>query len=197
MTNYCKPGERVRLLYAFSGDSVGKTIFFQDSISVTVTQGLDGFDNINPGGFRIFWDDPNPNVSQVRAGSEIVLAFYTRRATEQWKYWADTIVFLKCDGTTALGTIAFNQQPYIDNSRRCVGSIPSAIYTLTVKSLGGVQLFSVSGKSSVNYSVVCGDECPPGFCKCPTTNYPGYCCLPCAQVAAELAAIVSIARSKR
>lgn len=37
-----------------------------------------------------------------------------------------------------------------------------------------------------DYQVGCGDDCPPGTCKCPTDSYPGYCCLDCKAVAARL-----------
>jgi hypothetical protein len=37
------------------------------------------------------------------------------------------------------------------------------------------------------YTVQCNDECPEGYLKCPTTNYPGYCCIPCSEIRAELA----------
>lgn len=29
--------------------------------------------------------------------------------------------------------------------------------------------------------VSCGDECPEGYCKCPTLKYPGYCCCKCSK----------------
>lgn len=40
-----------------------------------------------------------------------------------------------------------------------------------------------------SFTVSCGDECPEGYCKCASTNYPGYCCLPCSEVKSGLLAI--------
>lgn len=37
-----------------------------------------------------------------------------------------------------------------------------------------------------NYQVSCDDECPPGYCKCPSDKYPGYCCLDCKAVASRI-----------
>lgn len=52
----------------------------------------------------------------------------------------------------------------------------------------GNLLLSRSGKSPCNVTVSCGDDCPPGYCKCTTTNYPGYCCIPCKEIKAQLIA---------
>lgn len=43
----------------------------------------------------------------------------------------------------------------------------------------GNLIFQETGKCPISYSVTCGEECPPGTTKCLSTNYPGYCCLPC------------------
>lgn len=41
-----------------------------------------------------------------------------------------------------------------------------------------------------SYNVSC-DSCPPGTLKCFSTNYPGYCCLPCSPVAADIKGIAN------
>lgn len=38
------------------------------------------------------------------------------------------------------------------------------------------------------YEVACNDECPEGYCKCASTNYPGYCCIPSNKIKAQLIA---------
>jgi len=45
------------------------------------------------------------------------------------------------------------------------------------------------------YAVTCNDDCPEGTSKCFSTNYPGYCCLPCNEIKAEIRAITSHVRS--
>lgn len=45
------------------------------------------------------------------------------------------------------------------------------------------------------FTVACEGECPEGFIKCGTSNYPGYYCLPCSEIKAELiAARIAIRR---
>ena len=56
-------------------------------------------------------------------------------------------------------------------------------------------IFADKGKCPINFSVTCGDECPPGTTKCLKSDYPGYCCLPCAPIAAEIKALASQIRS--
>ncbi len=66
----------------------------------------------------------------------------------------------------------------------------------TIKVIHNQQtLFSVSGSSPCSFTVACDDECPPGTTKCLTTNYPGYCCLPCKEIASEINAIANLVRS--
>ncbi|WP_218964710.1 hypothetical protein [Nostoc linckia] len=53
----------------------------------------------------------------------------------------------------------------------------------------GVDFYDYVAGDDGNYKVSCGDECPEGFCKCPSPEYPGYCCLDCTATAASIHAI--------
>lgn len=57
------------------------------------------------------------------------------------------------------------------------------------------RLFKYEGECPVTYSVVCDSDCPPGTIKCLSTNYPGYCCIPCSEIKNEIKAIASQVRS--
>lgn len=57
--------------------------------------------------------------------------------------------------------------------------------------VNGGGLFRSNIRCPGDYKVACGDECPPGMCKCPIPQYPGYCCLDCAQVAARINNLVT------
>ena len=46
----------------------------------------------------------------------------------------------------------------------------------------GKTIFTVSGQSPCTFSVTCGDECPPDFCKVNCPAYPGYCCINCKKM---------------
>lgn len=52
--------------------------------------------------------------------------------------------------------------------------------SITIKDSTGATVFSRSGDCPVSFTVSCGDECPEGYCKCPTLKYPGYCCCKCS-----------------
>lgn len=49
--------------------------------------------------------------------------------------------------------------------------------------------FKDTGLSPVDYTVACGDDCPPGHLKCNSTNYPGYCCISCSSIASRINSI--------
>ncbi|KJH71230.1 hypothetical protein [Aliterella atlantica] len=66
-------------------------------------------------------------------------------------------------------------------------------YTFIVTDNKGSTLTRIY-QSSPQYTVTCDDECPPGTTKCLSTNYPGYCCLPCKEIAGEIKAIASQVR---
>lgn len=56
-------------------------------------------------------------------------------------------------------------------------------------------IFKDTGKCPVTYEVVCDSDCPTGTVKCKSTNYPGYCCLPCSEIKNQIKAIASQVRS--
>ena len=56
------------------------------------------------------------------------------------------------------------------------------------------RIYYDEGECPTAYNVICGDECPSGTTKCFSTNYPGYCCLPCSEIKAEIKAILSQVR---
>lgn len=62
-------------------------------------------------------------------------------------------------------------------------------------SYNGQLIHSDRGNCPIPFEVICGEQCPEGYLKCASTNYPGYCCLPCAPIAAEIKAITSQVRS--
>lgn len=49
--------------------------------------------------------------------------------------------------------------------------------------------FEDKGSCPCIYKVTCGDECPPGQTKVDQPGYPGYCCMDCKALAAQLQTI--------
>ena len=77
---------------------------------------------------------------------------------------------------------------YFNNYGSCTYRVyfkNSLSYLLEINDLTG-KIFSKTYKEEPRYEVACDDECPPGYCKCPTIKYPGYCCLSCKDVAARI-----------
>lgn len=68
---------------------------------------------------------------------------------------------------------------YSDNTGSCTYKVyfssSTAENTITIKN-GNNQIVFQSSNYACDYEVACDDECPPGYCKCECTNYPGYCC---------------------
>lgn len=53
------------------------------------------------------------------------------------------------------------------------------------------RIYYDEGACPLSYEVTCDQQCPPGTSKCFSTNYPGYCCLPCDETRAEIKAITN------
>lgn len=71
---------------------------------------------------------------------------------------------------------------------------PKTVCTLKVLHNNQV-IFTDQGACSPSFNVVCGEECPPNHLKCSSPGYPGYCCIPCSEVAGELRSIKNQVRS--
>lgn len=74
---------------------------------------------------------------------------------------------------------------YFNNTGTCTYRIFFGGYKLTINDTRG-QIFSQEYEKEPQYEVACDNECPPGYCKCITQKYPGYCCLPCKEVAVRI-----------
>lgn len=71
---------------------------------------------------------------------------------------------------------------------------PKPICTFKVLKNGN-PIFIDKGDCPISFSVVCDDECPPNHLKCSSPGYPGYCCIPCSEIAGELRSITGQVRS--
>lgn len=58
------------------------------------------------------------------------------------------------------------------------------LYTLKIFDARGL-VYSQTFDKQPEYTIQCGD-CPEGYCKCDSTDYPGYCCLPCKPTAQKI-----------
>jgi hypothetical protein len=86
---------------------------------------------------------------------------------------------------------------YGDNAGVCRYRVVLKSDTSTLKvvdNTGSVKNLIV--KSCGDYQVSCDEDCPEGFCKCPSPNYPGYCCLDCASTVSDIRVIARELRSK-
>lgn len=84
----------------------------------------------------------------------------------------------------------------IDNSIHCpTPDTKKQTCTLTISHEGQV-LFTKSGDCPIDYSVSCDGGCPDGYVKCDSSNYPGYCCIPCSEIKGSIGSLISLVRSK-
>ncbi|OLP19819.1 hypothetical protein BST81_03555 [Leptolyngbya sp. 'hensonii'] len=103
------------------------------------------------------------------------------RNGERWDLWGN------CAGVERLiletfscfaGRITFTNQQF---------SPGSSATTLKIFHNGTLLFSKVVDRC--DFEVSCEDGCPEGQCKCPKDGYPGYCCLPCAELASQIRSI--------
>ncbi|MDZ8108986.1 MAG: hypothetical protein RM338_25640 [Nostoc sp. DedQUE12a] len=79
------------------------------------------------------------------------------------------------DGVLSPGTDDVYYPPTVSISR-------SVVWELTISNTGGVA-HRIRYPNKPVYEVSCDDDCPEGSHKCTHNKYPGYCCVPCKEVA--------------
>ncbi|ARV59147.1 hypothetical protein BZZ01_11295 [Nostocales cyanobacterium HT-58-2] len=62
-------------------------------------------------------------------------------------------------------------------------------------SQSGQKLLVDSGTCPVHFHVSCNDDCPSGYIRCETSQYPGYCCIPCNEIKSNIVAATNAIRS--
>ncbi|HYX19070.1 MAG TPA: hypothetical protein VE944_32910 [Nostoc sp.] len=171
--SYCQIGEIATVNYTFGDGRKEKFISNTSPINVNlISQTLNTYN----------YYDPNSQSNRTAQGTSYI--------TKQ---------NLSCQqGQTDIDI--FNGNSLVTNSCFLAGSLtiipPNQECTLIVKDVNNLQLFTVSGKCPVNFTVTCGDGCPEGFCKCVIPEYPGYCCLDCNSTAASIRTITNELRGK-
>lgn len=120
--------------------------------------------------------------------------------TEPWIGQQDPIGYAPCpilriDGNRAYSYFEARPEYYSDNSGSCSYRIFfSSNFNLKIIDKDNNTIFNQSYNVQPKYTVACDDECPIGTTKCFSTNYPGYCCLPCSEIAGEIKAIANQVR---
>ncbi|MBE9191440.1 hypothetical protein IQ230_14000 [Gloeocapsopsis crepidinum LEGE 06123] len=95
------------------------------------------------------------------------------------------ILFWSRDGTFLGNNPAGCPQTYIIRSWELVPIDSDSYensYQLTVTDSQGIK-YKVTGKEKPTYNVACDGDCPEGTIRCKSKGYPGYCCIPCKEVA--------------
>ncbi|MCC5597969.1 hypothetical protein [Nostoc favosum] len=196
MTQYCKLGDKPKVIYRKNGASEDNVFYANVSpIDVTVVP------------------YENPNLPNQMYAWNFSTALNPRTTLEQMPFRAigkltdfkvtglintDTVNGVQIgnwscqfkDGNGSL--IAGSAVGYHPNDPPTLAKIlipnpdsPSDICKLQIKDTNGNLLFTASGKCPILYKVACGD-CPDESHKCTHNKYPGYCCVPCKQTGDRL-----------
>lgn len=205
MTTHCQLGDTQSIVtYKFGNSNQKTTVIKNAPIDVSTYQEFIGkTPNYRPGGQKIQFYSPNNRITL-----DIVVRDYLLFKFDQGNgTMGDGISWVNCDANDfnrnpdgspngpeiALNTlIRFADAP----ENRCPGEpkVVNASCFIEVKH-NNLLISKDSGDCPINYSVTCGEECPPGTIKCLSTNYPGYCCIPCSEIKNEIKAIASQIRS--
>ncbi|MEH2146252.1 hypothetical protein [Nostoc sp.] len=205
MVSYCKNGDTPKVIYKFK--NVEKHIFTSNVSPIDVT--VSPVDNPDLDGERYAWNfsttlNPRTTLDQMpfRAIGKLT-HFKVERLYDTSTFGNVQIGEWICSFVDGNGvTVTGRATGYYPNDLPVLtkilipGDIPlDIVYRIDVKDSSGHLLFTDSGKAPCDYDVACGN-CPEGFCECPSPGYPGYCCLDCHEVAANIRSITNDLRSK-
>jgi len=199
--SFCTTGEKATLSYAFGNSGSQEEANFEGAIDVNVTtyDPFPGLQQYNGNGYFMRFNRLG-NPPWVNVIGVLGCGYYLANFNPNYGY---EFYLIGCDGTVSYVGLVYPDQGSnpvtIDNSQHCPSPappLPDTTDTITVKQ-NGVTLVTFTGKHAAKYSVTCGDVCPEGTCKCEQTAYPGYCCLPCGEVASQINDMIQLARSKK
>lgn len=79
---------------------------------------------------------------------------------------------------------------YFNNSGSCSYRVYFGGFQLIITDTGG-KIYDRLFEKEPFFTVACDDDCPPGTCKCPSSGYPGFCCIDCSQVGRRITNLAS------
>lgn len=149
---------------------------------VTCKYKLTNFAPDNSVGYEIFRINPNKNV-YVKTPDEG--GVYPGNNYPSFVLYADDeIISAKYAGIEVINmSVAFNGN--------CLGDG----YLMEIFDRTGKIFRKFFPGEQPEVQILCGEECPPGHHKCKHNGYPGYCCLPCASIAAKINALANRVKS--
>ncbi|MEH2243548.1 hypothetical protein [Nostoc sp.] len=195
MTSYCNIGDKPKVYITFNGQQ--KQIYEPrvSPVEITTEDFTDHTSNYQQIGYQLSCYSTNNE-----RGASIVVRDYEIRdngAGYDFKYRYELWVRL-CDSNTL--TQYFNVDPSsisINQSITCANTETAKqkvrVHIKRVDSI--TDIFTVEGNAPCKIEVACGD-CPPGYCRCEMSGYPGYCCLDCHATAEQIRVITNDLRSK-
>lgn len=195
---YCNTGDQAKVTYQFNDGE--RSAFETKSSPIEVTTGKyqnTTTSNYNPEGYQITFGSPQAQYGSIT----LTVVDYQVSYIDKGVFDSATgyyIKFIPCGSTSFPPTDAANPgakmsspNVTVNNAVKCPVANPSSDLCEIKISANGNVIFQAHGKCPVSFTVACGDACPPGFCKCPSPGYPGYCCLDCKATAASIHAITN------
>lgn len=178
MATYCNEKSKAILTYTRSNKEKVRYEFTKVPIDVSVTS------NGTPGTYRFYGTGDDSIFYQFTAsgfnpGYRVNSGFNGRGLTP------------------TMNGIFIKPENYYYVSGSGIETLTAAIQTCQINVTGnGNNLVDTIECPDGGYKVTCGDDCPEGFCKCVTSEYPGYCCLDCNATAAQIRAITNDLRGQ-
>jgi hypothetical protein len=187
---HCNEGDKPTVRYKFGNGGYRQFKSDYSPIDVTVKSvPIPNTDNYNGVGYRINFYSPN-NFTTVEA---IVTDHYTyvieSETNPDSRYG---ITWINCGDTAFQG--AGNPYPgvnfrpsslIIDTTVNCPSSQQKNSRCSIIVTHEGVTIFQDQGDCPIEHEVQCGN-CPDGNIECKKSGYPGYCCIPCEELANKI-----------
>lgn len=198
---YCKSGEKATVNYSFKGVSKSYVVAANNTpIDVnTYQKRINAGGTFSTGGFTVRFYSPNNRATVAWAVHDYLVYpspdfdyGVNYEGISPW-FCGDFDFLRDADGKPRGTGVDITTIERL-STPTCTAPLTANRCSIEVKSKG-IIIFQDQGECPVSFNVICGEDCPSGTLKCPQSGYPGYCCLPCDEIAAGIKAITTHVRS--
>lgn len=187
---YCRKGEKANITFKL-GEREG--VFITENTPVDVEsyqKRVNASENFRPEGIGIRFYSPNNRITLDFPVRDFIIYPVQNfdygddyEGISWWSCEADDFN-RQADGSLSGPGIATRTLTF--TNQRCPTPLKAKCY-IEVLHAGNI-IFRDQGDCPASISIFCGD-CPEGFLRCETFNFPGYCCAECDPLAQDIKSI--------
>lgn len=188
--DYCKKDEEAFVIYKL-GNKEERFKSYKTPIKInTYEKHLESTKNFNRNGYGLtFYSTNNRAWFYDLIVVDYIIIDYGEGESKEFRY---ALYWTECQdvANNYINKRSLNFDPAtfsINQSKKCFQPVEGGRCYIEVLHQDSI-VFTDQGDCPCTFTVQCGD-CPEGTIRCDSSGYPGYCCIPCAELAQRVNAM--------